>query len=327
MVQRILLILLMLTSLPLCAEEHPSFEPERYNIVFENDYFIQTDRWYTAGIDFSFLYKLHFDDIVALPFSDEQALSYFDLSLSLEMYTPEEFDNPDPQPDDRPYAGWLYSSFALHQSSAKSLDSLELQLGIVGPSAMAEQIQRFVHEHIIGDPVDGWQHQLKDEAGINLAYHHHERLQFTSGRYASVLIPRIGGVLGNVRSELDFGLLYRRGVNIPRDFGQNFMVTPGLDSAVPALNRGEWKPKAVLSYYLQLQGDLRVVGRDIFLQGNSRKSSLSVDPCPVVARAGGGFGGAYSNAQLSLLYTAESRSFAKQRTIHGYASLLFSYAY
>jgi len=321
------LLLILFFIYPLWAEQRPLLEFERFNSVFENDAFFRIDRWYSAGVDLSFLYKVK-DDLPAFTFTDhDNTISYIAFALSWEIYTPASFNDPEPQLDDRPYAGWLYGSFALHQSSAKRLDSLELQLGIVGPSAKGEEIQRFVHDHIYGDPVDGWQHQLHDEFGINLAYHHHERYALKRDKYESVLIPRIGGVLGNVRTEFDIGALYRIGVNLPADFGQNFVMMPGLDSAIPTLNRGETKQRSPYSYYVQLQSDLRLIGRDIFLEGNSDGDSLSVEPYPVVGRVGGGVGGAYENYQLSIIYTAESKSFTLQPKIHGYASLLLVYSY
>ncbi len=320
-----LLLLLLLQSL--WAEDEAVLEFKRFNFVFENDGFFRIDRWYTAGIDLSFLYQFNQEQFY-LPFVDHHsALTYLSFAVSLEMYTPATFNDPEPQPDDRPYAGWLYGSFGWHQSSAKTLDTLELQLGIVGPSAQAEAVQRFIHYNIIGDPVDGWQNQLHDELGINLAYHHHERFTFRTEGYESIFIPRIGAVIGNVRTEFDTGLLYRVGIHLPQDFGQNFIMTPGLDSAIPAQNRGATQYRARYSYYLQFQGDLRFVGRDLFLEGNSDGNSLSVTPYPVVARAGGGIGGSYQNYQLSVIYTAESKSFTQQTKIHGYGSLLFTYSY
>lgn len=312
---------------PSWAQEKSLMEFERFNFVFENDAFFRIDRWYSAGIDLSFLYKVNEPQIV-LPFVDQtKALTYMSFALTLEMYTPATYNDPEPDPDDRPYAGWLYGSFGLHQSSAERLDSVELQLGVVGPSAQAEAVQRFIHEHIIGDPVDGWQNQLHDELGVNLAYHHHRRYAFHTKAYESVIVPRIGGVLGNVRTELDTGVLYRVGLNLPKDFGQNFVMSPGLDSAIPARNSNEKKYLSPYSYYLQLQCDLRFVGRDMFLEGNSDDNSLSVDPYPVVARAGGGIGGSYRNYQLSVIYTVETKSFTQQSKVHGYGSLLFTYSY
>ncbi len=325
--QRLILLICLIFLHQLSAEEESALELERFNFVFENDAFFRIDRWYSAGTDLSLLCKVK-DHSVYLPFVDHtKSITYVGFALTQEIYTPAEFNNPDPQLNDRPYAGWLYASFAIHQSSAKSLDSLELQLGVVGPSARAEEVQRFIHYNIIGDPVDGWQHQLHDEPGINLAYHHHERYLLSRQKYESVFIPRVGVVLGNIRTELDIGALYRVGVHLPKDFGQNFVMMPGLDSAIPAVNSDANKEKSPYSYYLQLQSDLRLVGRDLLLEGNSDGNSLSVEPYPVVGRIGGGIGGSYGNHQLSLIYTAESKSFTEQEKIHGYATLLFSYAY
>lgn len=327
MIQRLVILISLIFLCPLSADEGSDLEFERFNFVFENDAFLRIDRWYSSGIDLSFLFKVK-GPLFHLPFVDRtDSITYLSFALSQEMYTPEEFNNPYPQFDDRPYAGWLYASFAVHQSTTESLDSLELQLGVVGPSAKAEEVQRFIHDNILGDPVNGWQNQLHDEAGINLAYHHHERYRLTTHRYESLFIPRIGGVLGNVRTEFDIGALYRVGVNLPQDFGQNFVMMPGLDSAVPAVNRGETKQSPPFSYYLQLQSDLRLIARDIFLQGSSDGNSLSVEPYPLVGRVGGGVGGSYEEYQLSIIYTAESKSFTLQSAIHGYASLLFTYSY
>lgn len=317
-------ILFYLLSLhTVLAQDDPVLELERLNFVFENDHFVHTDRWYTSGLDLSLLFRLKQPPSML---ERDNANTYLAFAISHEMYTPREFNNPELQSDDRPYAGWLYGSFALHQSNAYTLDTVELQIGIVGPSAKAEQLQRFIHDHILGDPVDGWQHQLSDEPGINLAYHHHERFVLAS-KYESLFIPRIGAVIGNVRTELDAGMLYRRGVNLPADFGQNLMVVPGLDSAIPAYNKGAVKYRPAYSYYLQLQADLRLIGRDLFLEGNSYKESHSVEPYPLVGRFGGGVGGSYNQYEASLIYTVESKSFTQQPKFHAFGSLLFTYHY
>jgi len=305
------------------AENTAALEIERLNFVFENDYFVQTDRWYSSGLDLSLLFRLNEPP----SFLERDRVTYLAIALSHEMYTPREFNIPELQTDDRPYAGWLYGSIALHQSNASTLETVELQVGIVGPSARAEELQRFVHEHIIGDPVDGWQHQLSDEPGLNLAYHHHERFMLSTTGREALLIPRIGAVIGNVHTELDAGILYRTGVNIPVDFGQNFMVVPGLDSAIPAYNKDDTKYRAAYGYYLQLQADLRLVGRDLFLEGNTYKDSHSVDPYHLVGRFGGGIGGSYHAYEVSLIYTLESKSFTQQPKFHAFGSMLFTYHY
>lgn len=318
---------LLITFFSLQVDASPLLSFERFNAVFENDAFFRIDRWYTSGNDYSFLFKSN-SDLLYFPFVDHaDDISYVAFGVSLEMYTPSTYNDPEPNLNDRPYAGWLYSSFALHQSNSTTLNSLELQLGIVGPSAKAENVQRFMHDYVLGDPVDGWQNQLHDEFGINLAYFHHERLTSRVHSFDSQFITRMGGVIGNVRTEFDLGLQWRIGRNVPADFGQNFVMMPGLDSGIPALNKDQKDDIDRKGFFVQLQSDLRLVGRDMFLEGNSDGNSLSVEPYPVVGRFGGGFGGTYANYTLSVLYTAESKSFTQQSKIHGYGSLLFSYRY
>lgn len=306
------------------AESDTALEINRLNFVFENDYFVQTDRWYSSGLDLSLLFRLKRPPSFL---ERNNTVTYLAFAISHEMYTPREFNKAELQTDDRPYAGWLYGSIALHQSNASTLDTAELQIGIVGPSAKAEQLQRFVHDHILGDPVDGWQHQLADEPGLNLAYHHHVRFLVPGAGDKALFIPRLGAVIGNVRTELDAGLLYRTGVNLPADFGQNFMLTPGLDSAIPAYDKSAVEYRAAYSYYLQLQADLRLVGRDLFLEGNTYKDSHSVDPYPLVGKIGGGIGGSYGQYEASLIYTVESKSFTQQRKYHAFGSMLLTYHY
>lgn len=317
------LALCLISLHSLLAESTATLELEHFNFVFENDYFVQTDQWYSSGLDLSLLFRLDHPP----SFLKTEAITYLAFAISHEIYTPKEFNNPDLQSDDRPYAGWLYGSIALHRSNPSKLDTVELQIGIVGPSAKAEKLQRFTHDHILGDPVDGWQHQLSDEPGINLSYHHHERFLLQTGEYQTLLIPRIGAVIGNVRTELDGGLLYRAGIDLPVDFGQNFMAAPGLDSAIPAYDKGEARERPLYSYYLQLQGNLRLVGKDLFLEGNTYKMSHSVDPYPLVGMLGGGIGGSYRQYEASLTYTVESKSFTQQPTLHAFGSLLFTYHY
>jgi len=322
LIRTILIYLLSLHSA--LAESDAALEIERLNFVFENDYFVRTDRWYSSGLDLSLLFRFNQPPSFL---QRSNAVTYLAFGISHEMYTPLEYNNPELQTDDRPYAGWLYGSFALHQSNASTLETVELQVGIVGPSAKAEQLQRFVHDHILGDPVDGWQHQLADEPGLNLAYHHHKRFSVPLSGHEALFIPRIGAVIGNVRTELDAGMLYRTGVNLPADFGQNFMLTPGLDSAIPAYDKGATEYRPAYSYYLQLHADLRLVGRDLFLEGNTYKESHSVEPYPLVGKVGAGIGGSYGEYEASLLYTVESKSFTQQPKFHAFGSMLLTYHY
>ena len=116
------------------------------------------------------------------------------------MYTPRDISLADPPPDDRPYAGWLYATIGLGVESAGQTDFFALTVGVVGPASLAEQSQKAIHE-ITGSPhPQGWDTQLKNEPGIELAYQRRWR-NVATGTFAGLeldLTPHAGGALGNV---------------------------------------------------------------------------------------------------------------------------------
>ena len=57
-------------------------------------------------------------------------------SLGQNIYTPEDKRRNVPDPRDRPYAAHLYGSLSLTRSTARTQTLLELQAGVVGPSAL-----------------------------------------------------------------------------------------------------------------------------------------------------------------------------------------------
>jgi len=61
------------------------------------------------------------------------------------IYAPRETERKDVIIDDRAYAGWTYFGIAFHGKNERRLDSMEIQLGMVGPLFFAQQTQKFVH--------------------------------------------------------------------------------------------------------------------------------------------------------------------------------------
>ena len=88
------------------------------------------------------------------------------------IFTPEDISNPNLIVNDRPYAGWLYFGIGLMRSHIikKGLaifDTLEVDLGIVGPESYAQDVQTWWHKNISDSPRPaGWDNQLKNEPGI-----------------------------------------------------------------------------------------------------------------------------------------------------------------
>lgn len=77
--------------------------------------------------------------------------------------------------EDRPYAGWTYASTSYHRKNeAKDkmsfMDTVEVQLGIVGPASYAEETQKLVHELRDLDQPNGWDNQLENQPGLVIAF-------------------------------------------------------------------------------------------------------------------------------------------------------------
>jgi lipid A 3-O-deacylase len=68
---------------------------------------------------------------------------------------------------DRPYAGWLYGSYAGHVQSQTEDRILAVTVGVVGPESFAESVQKGFHALFPGyrHPV-GWETQLAFEPGV-----------------------------------------------------------------------------------------------------------------------------------------------------------------
>ncbi|MCJ7766347.1 MAG: lipid A deacylase LpxR family protein, partial [Thiovulaceae bacterium] len=169
---------ILLNTAALFAEETPAFEFERFNFYFENDIFDKTDKNYTSGLKFSAIYQVDTNAYryLEMPFIHDKTKNHFlTLLIGQEIYTPEDTDSAIPNPEDQPYAGWLYAGFALQQANSREADTLELQLGVVGPAALGEQTQNFMHTVTASRSSNGWDYQLHNEPGIVLAYEHRWR--------------------------------------------------------------------------------------------------------------------------------------------------------
>lgn len=156
------------------------------------------------------------------------------LSLGQSIYTPRDVSSENPPTSQRPYAGWLYTSLALHSKDERELDTLELTLGVVGPSALGEEVQNNFHNAIGSPRPEGWSHQLHDEPGLMLTWQRNWRfmaLDLPTGLGLDV-IPHAGVTAGNVAIYANLGGEVRFGLNLPADFGTAF-IGPGPGVSAP----------------------------------------------------------------------------------------------
>jgi Uncharacterized protein conserved in bacteria len=295
-----------------------------FSIYFENDYFGGTDRHYTNGAKFSWLSadlstwgregaRRRFLEV--LPFINrEGAQKNFGFALGQNIYTPQDTDAFVPDPNDRPYAGWTYAELNFVSKTATIMDTLSIQVGMIGPHSYADTTQRHVHEWINDSRPNGWEYQLEDEVGVNVIYERNWRLyaRAFSNSLGVDLIPHLGASLGNVQTHANAGASVRLGINLPSDFGVK-LIRPGgtvnapLDDYDPRVS-----PRRSWSFYLFAIADGRAVARDIFLDGNTWEDSPSVDKKPLVADLSYGFGLIAGKWQLTFAQTYRTREFDGQ---------------
>ena len=137
----------------------------------------------------------------------------------------------------------------------------------------------YLHKVLINNkPSNGWDHQLHNELGIIVAYEHRWRNHTDDlvWNLNADLTPFAGFALGNVHTYLNSGTAVRIGWNIPHDFG-NTIMHPAQENALPAYSMDAERYNPKWAFYLLATVDLHIDIRNIFLDGNTFKLSMSVD--------------------------------------------------
>ncbi len=268
---------------------------QRLSVVEENDsLFFDSDKHYTQGLRVGYLgpdvesgsgWNDPFDAFASfLPVFQEgeaERSRRYALSFGQSFFTPSVITANPPDPRDRPYAGWLYLGVDLLQDTdRRMLEHLELQLGVVGPAALGEQVQLQWHELVDATEPLGWESQLENEPGIVLSYERKWRLTLAGNGSTGVdLIPELGGSIGNVFTYGEASVLLRFGRNLQADYGPA-RIRPAL-SGTDYFNRDYLEGDFGIYGFVGAQG--RAVARNIFLDGNTFRSGPSVDKEPLVA--------------------------------------------
>ncbi len=325
----------LVAATSLLATEEPSL-PWAMNIYFENDLFTGTDSNYTNGVKVTVispdlvsfvesgkLPEWSLPYVYRLPFinNPEPGLKRkIEFSFGQNMYTPADISRSDLIVDDRPYAGWTYFATAFHTRSSGQMDTIELQLGVVGPDSFADETQKGVHSLRDLQRPNGWDHQLKNEPGLAAIYERKWRPDplYSNGTLALDFITHLGCSLGNVATYANTGFETRFGWNLPDDFGASLIRPAGNTSFSTRQQQGG---------YLFVGANGRAVARDIFLDGNTFADSHSVDKKYFVADLAGGAAIYFQQFKLTWVQVLRTKEFDGQPDDHGFGSISLSFFY
>ena len=287
----------------------------------ENDRIANTDRHYTNGTRLGWVSDAKGEGDNALIRDTLQFLyplanvrkGRIGFALGHNIYTPENTETTAAIGNDRPYAGWLYAAASLHSETEavrptvnwRQLDTVELQLGVVGPAALGKQVQNTYHELIGVETSKGWSNQLDNESGVAVIMERkwRHRPMPVMGLQMDA-IPHLGASLGNIYTALNGGATIRFGQNLAVDFGPP-LIRPSLSGL------GAVDPVDGFAWFAGIDG--RAVARNIFLDGNTFADSQSVGREVLVADFIAGVVAVYGNYRIAFTHVMRTREFEGQR--------------
>jgi hypothetical protein len=209
------------------------------------------------------------------------------------------------------------------------MDTIEISLGLVGPSSYAEQCQKVVHKVFDDIQPKGWNNQLNNELVLEIMYEYKKRITRSKiiSDFGYDLILNTGAGLGNALIYYNLGLGYRIGWNIPNDFGISPIRTVSSfnGSADDKDSRSSQNSKLGAQLFCSAEG--RAVLHNIFLDGNTFSNSHSVDKKPVVGDLMTGLNISRGNVQLRFAYVYRSKEYETQSKAQKFGSINFSFAY
>lgn len=310
------------------AEDYKRRQPSHvWNFAWENDTFGDgSDQNYTNGVRASYInLDADFPKILEsvskyLPMFEVNETSFVTYSFGQNMYTPRNIRRRTLNPNDRPYAAHLYGSVGMATLKGNRADEVELSVGIIGPEALGEPIQREVHQLVDTTIPKGWEHQLGTEPAITLGWQRvwPEYRRWTVDSLAISVDPHVGATVGNVYTFANTGVTFRISPKGERFHAAPARVRPGLPGAsVFEIPEKEW------GWSLFAGVDARAIARNIFLDGNTFSDSHSVDKNYLVADLNAGISLIYKKTRISYTLVHRTEEFEGQddRQVFGSISI------
>ena len=317
------------------ARDRPAEEKGVLSLVVENDSLSSgADDNYTSGIKLAYVSPsegvpdwLQGAGGFTRPLSGANP-DFWGVAFGQSIFTPQDISAVPAPPDQHPYAGWLYMQLMVGVEEPTSgarapryLDTYELELGLVGPSAQGEEAQSGIHQ-LLGAPEPlGWDSQLHDELAFAVSFDRRWRalrvFADVAGGLEADLTPSAGVTVGTLRDEARVGLTARIGQRIDNDYGPP-RVRPSL-SGVEHFAGGplSW------SVFVGVQG--RAVARNLFLDGNTFEDSASVDRRPLVGDLQAGVAISAGDWRLAYTWVTRTEEFETQTDIQDFGAIALSW--
>lgn len=305
-------------SLAVCKVNAQEFK-HQLGFRSDNDSYLATgqDRYYTNGL-FIF-YRRALTSTEATPEIQKKVL---ELELGQKMYNAQSGAIPALQYVDRPITAYLFAGAGLEwfYKSEKTL-KLSVQIGTIGPSALGQEAQEFIHRITGLYTPEGWEFQLKNEMGVNSHIAYNSLIQRNRSQNTDLFWHAYGN-LGTTFTGAGLGFTLRFG-QINQLFQTAFnRSTLTANNPIPKLTARE--------FFFFARPQLELVVHDASVSGGlfrEDKGPVTYRPKPWVLSQELGFMFAKNrfSAQLSYTFkTAEIRSSARP---HQYGSISTFYLF
>ncbi|HXB07049.1 MAG TPA: lipid A-modifier LpxR family protein [Puia sp.] len=274
---RILLLLFIIAGLsitggPTLAQSRPA--PEKDSVTrmlrfYEDDDYINfwgcgTDNAYTNGSRIDYFYQpAHPPHGILGKFAPRAGAGSTDVygwGLFEIMYTPDNLTKKEWQPNDYQYAGALVAIHTRYSYNPEKKYSLqtELVMGVIGPSALAGEIQTDFHRLIHYTKPMGWGHQFRNDVLLNLNVTAEKQL-LAAGKWLTIIggARVYGGTMENGAALYPMLLIGKMDPYFNGFFSR--YTSPGHDRRGRKNWQGYFLFKPELQYYAQnalLQGGL-----------------------------------------------------------------------
>lgn len=312
-----------LLLLPVAAwSADPTPAPGALSFTIENDMFGGSDRYYTNGLRLGWTAPAG-EAPAPVAWLDRQLGGLlgpgdlrWGLSLSQDIYTPENIRNHVADPRDRPYVGHLYGALSLEHATDRQRTILEVQAGLVGPRAGGEFVQNRWHDVINKYHAEGWDGQINDEFVLGVLAERRWRLPMSGGAGAlgTDVIPGATLALGNAHTYASAGAVLRLGDGLANDWGPE-RLRPAPTGSAPLRATPE------LGWYVFAGFEGRVVAHDITLDGNTWEDGPRVDRKPLVGDFQAGAAVLWRGMRIAYTHVVRTKEFDGQRNAQVYGSV------
>ena len=307
---------------PSLADQIPAYVvhgPERdfVTLTVENDMFGGgTDQHYTNGVQLTYFRVGQTPPRMAgflektLPFFDVNQTTSSHYSIGQTLFTPDDITVAQPQPNDRPSAGFLYGSAGFSTVEKNWIDDVEVVAGIVGPWAFGEETQKTVHRWVDAPKPQGWSSQLENEPVIMLNAQRRWPMA-AHARVGEVVLraaPHVAASVGNLYTYAGVGGTVQL---LPEEF--QWQSAPSrIRPAIPGNGLFSGPPDK-LGWMLFAGVEGRAMLHNIFLDGNTFADSASVNKHTFVGDANLGAALMWNQFRASYTLTARTPEFSSQQ--------------